>query len=100
MIKAYYHARWMVWLSLLTLLLTGLLANWLVNVSIEVILNMWLFALIPLLVIGGYDLWRFNREWQQLQADVSLLDDTQITDPLGHVYYQKIQSLQQTVRKK
>ncbi len=44
MIKAYYHARWMVWLSLLTLLLTGLLANWLVNVSIEVILNMWLFA--------------------------------------------------------
>lgn len=99
MIKAYYHARWMVWLSLLTLLLTGLLANWLVNVSIEVILNMWLFALIPLLVIGGYDLWRFNREWQQLQADVSLLDDTQITDPLGRAYYQKIQSLQQTVRK-
>ncbi|BAN74433.1 MULTISPECIES: sensor histidine kinase [Lacticaseibacillus] len=99
MIKAYYHARWMVWLSLLTLLLTGLLANWLVNVSIEVILNMWLFALIPLLVIGGYDLWRFNREWQQLQEGVSLLDDTQITDPLGRAYYQKIQSLQQTVRK-
>ncbi|KRK13732.1 two component sensor transduction histidine kinase [Lacticaseibacillus zeae DSM 20178 = KCTC 3804] len=99
MIKAYYHARWMVWLSLLTLLLTGLLANWLVNVSIEVILNMWLFALIPLLVIGGYDLWRFNREWQQLQGDVSLLDATQITGPLSRAYYQKIQALQQTVRK-
>lgn len=99
MIKAYYHARWMVWLSLLTLLLTGLLANWLLNVSIEVILNMWLFALIPLLVIGGYDLWHFNREWQQLQEDVSLLDDTQIIDPLSRAYYQKIQALQQTLRK-
>lgn len=99
MIKAYYHARWMVWLILLTLLLTGLLANWLLNASIEVIFNLWLFALIPLLVIGGYDLWRFNREWQQLHEDVSLLDPTQITDPLSRAYYQKIAALQQALRK-
>jgi len=51
MIKAFLRARWMVWLSLLILLVASLLANWLINASLEVALNSWFFALIPLLVI-------------------------------------------------
>ena len=98
MIKAFLRARWMVWLSLLILLVASLLANWLINASLEVALNSWFFALIPLLVIGGCDFWRFRREWSQLQGDVTLLAADQISDPLGQVYFQKIQMLQQTLR--
>ena len=98
MIKAFLRARWMVWLSLLILLVASLLANWLINASLEVALNSWFFALIPLLVIGGCDFWRFRREWSQLQGDVTLLAADQISDPLGQVYFQKIQMLQQALR--
>lgn len=41
MIKAFLRARWMVWLSLLILLGASLLANWLINASLEVALNSW-----------------------------------------------------------
>ena len=98
MIKAFLRARWMVWLSLLVLLVASLLANWLINASLEVAFNSWFFALIPLLVIGGCDFWRFRREWSQLQGDVTLLAADQISNPLGQVYFQKIQMLQQTLR--
>ena len=80
MIKAFLRARWMGWLSLLILLVASLLANWLINASLEVALNSWFFALIPLLVIGE-DFWRFRREWSQLQGDVTLLAADQISDP-------------------
>ncbi len=89
MIKAFLRARWMVWLSLLILLVASLLANWLINASLEVALNSWFFALIPLLVIGGCDFWRFRREWSQLQGDVTLLAADQISDPLGRFIFKK-----------
>lgn len=68
MIKAFLRARWMVWLSLLILLGASLLANWLINASLEVALNSWFFALIPLLVIGGCDFGGFAANGRSSKA--------------------------------